>query len=385
MEKGKVKEEINPFKQFSVLKGQFVEPDETNIVDSDITTDTNTIVPENDGLKEDAIEAEKLAKGDKALEKVIEKTISKKKATEVIKEEEIEDLEETEEETEDPDKPSFKGFVKALYNNGIVDVDDTDEDFEDTEAGVGKVINKTVDKRINKWVESKNPDFIKFMEFTDNGGNPKDFLDIYYGRHSWEGFSVETEANQKAVISESLRLSEYTEEDINDMITEWTDNGTLEKRAKSALPIVQKHENKQKIAIVEMAKAEKLKEQKANEAYWNSFKEGLYKKEEIKGFKLTPKVKDNLWDFMTTVDRKTGKTPYQEATESDGDSSLLFAYLAMNKFDISKLETQVKTKVSKEFNKMLQNYSKTTKEKISSGITEEHQDESPFSAFRTIK
>jgi hypothetical protein len=55
-------------------------------------------------------------------------------------------------------------------------------------------------------------------------------------------------------------------------------------------------------------------------------------------------------------------------------------------FDISKLEKQVETKVSNKFGKMLKNYSKTSKEKISGGSTYGNEDGSnPFAAFRKIQ
>jgi hypothetical protein len=54
-------------------------------------------------------------------------------------------------------------------------------------------------------------------------------------------------------------------------------------------------------------------------------------------------------------------------------------------FDISKLEKQVESKVSNKFGKMLKNYSKSSKDKISGGLSEERNDSNPFSAFKTIK
>lgn len=374
-------QEVNPFKAFTVLKGEFQAPEGIESEFENIKTGKEGTVVENENQVIDEIpviepkKTTKLKKEDK-----VETTKIKPPTDEVIEEEDSEELEETEEQ----DKVSFKPFIKDLYNKGVLDIDGSEADFEDSEEGFAKGVNKTVENKINKWVESKHPDTIKFIEFTDNGGKPEDFLNVYYGKHTWKGFNIETEANQKAVIAESLRLSEYNEEDINDMITEWVDNGTLEKRAKSALPMVEKHEDKQKENILNLAKAEREKQTKANESYWNSFKDDLYKKEKLKGFNLTSKDKDDLWNFMTAIDRRSGKTAYQEATESDPEASLLFAYMAMSKFDTSKLKKQVKTEVSKEMGNMLKNYSKDSKTKLSSGKTNEEYETNPFEAFKKL-
>ena len=185
-------------------------------------------------------------------------------------------------------------------------------------------------------------------------------------------------------IRESLKLSGESEEDINDMIDEWEVNGTLEKRAKSAITKLQKHEKAQKEELVRIQKAQEEKRKAEQLEYWNNFKKQLYEKEQIAGFKVTPKLKDKLWDFMTTPD-KEGKTKYQRAVEQNADSSYLFAYLAMNNFDSSKLEKQVETKVSHNMSKMLKNYANSTKNRISSGGTDDNYDTNPFSAFKQIK
>lgn len=382
MGKDKNKEEINPFAAFTVLKGEFEKPNTENEVEDDVSSGDTTVVEDHDTLDEKSLEAKRLAEGDKKLKEVIEKTTKVKEDTEIT---EVEDTTVIEEVDETKNTNLFKEFTKTLFDKGVVDFDDSDEDFEESEEGITKIVDKTVQNRINKWVDELPDEYTKFLEFVQNGGKPKDFLDIYYGSHSWEGFSIESEANQKVVIAESLRLSGDTEEDINDMITEWAENGTLEKRAKSALPKVQKHETASKQHIVEITKQKADKEKKEQKEYWDNFKKELYSKEELKGFKLTPKLKDKIWDHLTSIDKRTGKTAYQMKMETDKEASLLFALQSANDFDLSKLEKQVTTKVSKNFSDMLANRTKTSKEKISSGRTDESDETNPFLAFKSIK
>ena len=393
-EEVKVKELENPFAQFSVLKGEFAnEPTSTTTIDNDdeITTGDETIIDDDKDAEAVKLEAERIAKGDAELAKTIakqEKALARKKALE-------EGNTEDEEDEEDPSKngtnsnptkdSAIREFVQGLSEKGIIDFDDKDEEFTDDEDGIETLLTKTVNNRIDKWAKTLPQDFSKLLEFVENGGSPKQFLDVYYGNHSWETFKVESEEAQKLAVTESLRLAGDSPEDIQEMVTEWADNGSLEKRAKSALVKLQKNETIQKEELTKIQKEHADKQRQSANEYWDTFKKDLYSKEDIKGFKLTPKVKDNLWSFMTQIDKKTGKTPYQLATETDKEASLLFALQAMNKFDISKLEKQVESKVANKYAGILKNYSKSSKEKISSGTTDTNYDTNPFAGFKNGK
>ncbi len=227
---------------------------------------------------------------------------------------------------------------------------------------------------------------LDFLAFIENGGNPRDFISTYYGNESWEDFSLESESAQKTAIRESLRLAGESPEEIEDLITTYEDTGILEKRAKVAKDKLIKKEAEQKVQLIELQKQRDAAEKEANRKYWNDFKSDLDKKEDLKGFKLTPKLKESLWKHMTMIDKSTGKTAYQLAIENDRDAQLLFALQSMNKFDISKLEKQVESKVVSKVSGILKNYQPSSKEKISSGRTHVDKDgEDPFALFGSIR
>jgi len=381
----------NPFGAFKILKGEFAPPSD----EDDIQDGEEGILKEepNDLTETSETEEDRLKKADKALEKIAERTAKKAKGETIqssqFKESNFEDDSDYSDDSDNSDNEetsAFKEFTKNLYQKGVLDFDDSDEDFEESEEGIEKLVNKTVGNRITKWVNDLPADYSKFLEFVQSGGKPKDFLNVYYGNHSWESFDIEDENKQALAVEESLRLSGEDEDEIRDMVDEWRDNGTLEKRAKSALVKLQKNEAIQKQEIVEIQKQQAAKQKEAQKQYWDGFKNDLFSRENIKGFKLTPKLKEKLWDHMTAIDRSTGKTAYQNSIDNNNEASLLFALQSMLDFDISKLEKQVETKVSNKFGKMLKNYSKTSKEKISGGSTYGNEDGSnPFAAFKKIQ
>lgn len=404
MGKENKKPETNPFGGFSLLKGEFPPPPPDTEGLDDIQSGDQTIVPEEDGLVDDATEA--IKKGDKALEKIqkAQEEALKKKNKEAAKpaktvkpvDEVSDDTEDTEDQEDEQEPPKnqpptddesegsgAKEYMKTLFEKGILDFDGSEE--EDSEEGISNNINKTLQNRIDKYVESLPEDGVKFLEYIQNGGDPKKFHEIYYKNSTWEDFKIDTEDAQKAAVKQSLRLAGESEADIEDMVTEWFDNGTLEKRAKSALVKLQKYEAGQKERLVQEQQREAARQQQEAKEYWDSFKKELYAKEDIKGFKLTPKVKDKLWEFMTVVDKRTGKTAYEKSVEDNKESSYLFAYLAMNNFDASKLEKQLESKVSNKFSAMLKNYNNQSKNRISSGSPDEDYGSDPFAAFKTAK
>lgn len=370
------KKNDNPFDAFDILKGNFVLPsnDESEDEEQEENTDSDDSEQEEQEFSQEA---------EDALKKVIEQQ-SKSKTPNSTEEADESEEEESDDNTTDEQTNGYIDAIKDLHEKGILDFES--DDIEDSEEGLEKAIQETINNKIKKHVASLGDEALDFLAFVENGGNPKDFVTTYYGNQSWSEFNIESEAAQKVAIRESLKLAGETAEDIEDLIAEFEDNGTLEKRAKSALLKLSKKEEEQKAQLVEAQKQRAEAEKAANKKYWDEFKSNLDKKEDIKGFKLTPKLKENLWKHMTLVDRSTGKTAYQMAIENDTDAQLLFALQSMTKFDISKLEKQVENKVTSKVSGLIKNYRPSSKEKISSGRTHVEKDgDDPFALFGKIK
>lgn len=373
-----VKEEMNPFAQFSLLEGKTPIPTD---VESDIETGDTALI--EDSVDEFIDESDSTKLADKKLEEVarIQAAKSKKKV------EPVDDTEGTDEvdDTEEVEDNGFKSAITHLSDKGILDI--SAEDIEDSEEGLEKAVDKTVSTRFEKLLKDKLGDEgLALLSFVEAGGDPKQFISAYYNDETWADYSIDSEASQKIALRESLRLSGESPETIEDMVQEFTDNGTLEKYSKSALNKLQKLEISQKEELLDRQQKAAIEAKKQEKQRFDDFKADLYAKEDIKGFKVTPKVKDNLWSFMTVSDKKTGLTGYQKALEDNKDASLMFAYLAMNNFDVTKLEKQVMTKVAGKLGGLLKNYKTSSREVLGSGRTEINDNEgNPFEGFKTIK
>lgn len=336
-----------------------------NIPKADEPENKNQEDPEN--IKEDKVEPKKATK--KELEKKVDDI-----------QEEPENKPENQEESED----GLHSFYGWLYENGVVEPLEEGKKVE-SEEDLKQVVSTTIKKGIEDYKNSHSEEVQKFIDFVDNGGNPREFHKLYYEQRSWKDVDVKSESNQELIVREALKLSGWDDEDIDSEISDKKDLGKLESLAEKFHKKLVAGEEEEKQSLIEAQKEYQKRQSELAKKQWDEFKEDLYKKEDLKGFKLTPKVKDDLWNFMTKVDKKTGKTPLQVHNDTNVDAQVLYAYLAMNNWDIEKLEKQVKTKVTSELNKKLKNIT-DSRNKISKGGSEQFVDDkgkNNFSAFRT--
>jgi len=379
--------EVNPFEGFDILKEGLPKIKIEEVISTD-TTPVATIKEPLKDLKEDLSEEEELIKAED--EHLKTKTPKSTKSDSMEVDEDVEETTEVKSEdkpTEEIEEFSFKPLVKYLSDKQIVDYDE--KNFEDNDEGLEKVITSTVEARVNEtlknYKESLPDDIHKLVEFVEAGGDPKKFLELYYGNHSFENFDITIETNQKLIIQEGLRLSGLEDSEILEEIQEIEDLGKLEAKAKLYLPKVQKVEKEQKQYLYDSQQEYSKQQEESRVKYWNSLKDELYTKEDIKGFKLTPKLKDQIWDHMTKpTDKKTGKTKLQINNETRKDAQFLYAYLDMMDFDLTKLEKKAESKVTSELRKKLGNFT-DNRAKLKGGKTEIQDQETGFEAFRVIK
>lgn len=288
---------------------------------------------------------------------------------------------------------SFKPLISYLGDKGIVDLEDGEiekltDDEEALEGVISKTITKNISEGINDWKESYNPEIQELLKFVELGGKPKDFYDVYYGNTSFENLKIDTEDNQKFVIRQGLKLSGWEDAEIEEELKDYEDLGKLETKASTHLKKLQVYEKSQKENLIKAQEENNIKTQETNKQYWNNLREELFKKEDIQGFKINQKEKEQLWDYMSTPDRKTGKTKLQEHNETNKDAQWLYAYLAKNNWDISKLERDVKTKVTSELRKNLGKFT-DDRNKLSgardNAREKTNEDNDPFGGFDKLK
>lgn len=353
-----------------------------SVEDTDNIANDDFSEEDEKALNEAVKKSEKIATEKKVVKKETEENIN---TTDII-------TEETEVETgviaepETIKENEFTAFAKYLAEKGVVDLDETDK--VETEEDLDNVVTKTIKNGIEAYKNSKPEDAQKFLEFVDNGGNPADFHKYYYGEASFSDYNVEgDEEAQKYVISEALKLEGFTPEEIEDEINDIVDLNKLEKKAATYLNKLKKVEKEQKEALLEAQKSYAKQQETQRVQEWKEFKDGLYNKETLGGFKVNSKMKDDIWNYMTKpVDKKTGETQYQKDSKENEDARYMFAYLLKNKWDIKALERQVETKQVSKLRDKLTNYTDTRNKNKAAKTQFELEDNNsnPFEAFGKI-
>lgn len=332
---------------------------------------------------EETLEKEEEEKNEEDIEE--EKEEDKEEAEK--EEEETKDKkEETSEETEEEDVSPFKNFANFLHENGIADYDP--EDFEDSEAGLLTMMDKTVKNAVQKYKESVPTKAAAFLEYLEAGGDPKTYIENSQSVPDYKGLSEDLltkESVQKALLTDWMRLQGYSDDDIVDSLKDYEESGLLEKQSKRIHPKLVAKQQEYEENLVVKQKQQHQEQIDAHKSYVEGVKKSIEDKDEIAGFELSKRKKDDFFKYITESD-KEGKTRLLQDIEADPDSQLKMAWLMYNKFDFSKIEKKVKTKVSGKLRDSLSNIDSTTKMSGSSKRKKKATDtqEMDFSSWKKI-
>lgn len=115
-------------------------------------------------------------------------------------------------------------------------------------------MSSTVEKEVERYKQSLPEDVHKLVEFVEAGGDPKQFMDLYYNQSSWADFRLEDESDSKVVLKEYLKAQGEDEDEINETLDTYEISGILEKKAKAALTKLQNAEKSYQEQLVEVQK-----------------------------------------------------------------------------------------------------------------------------------
>lgn len=332
------------------------------------------------------LEEEEEEEDDDSLEKEETKTSKKEEAKKDLENKEEENVENEEDIEEDDDNSPFLTFAKFLDENGIADYDE--ENFEDSEAGLLAMVDKSVEKGVKAYKDNIPEDAKKFLEYLEAGGDPKQYVENSQSIPNYRGLSddmLTKESVQKALVTDWMRLQGYSEEEISESLQDYEESGILEKQAKRIHPKLVGKQKEYEDNILNTQKEEHQKQIEAHKEYIEGIKKSIDSAEDIAGIPITKKAKDEFFKYVTESN-KEGKTKLLQDIEADPDAQLKMAWFMYNKFDFSKIETKAKTKVSSKLRDNLSNLDSSLKLKgKSKGSTKKKDsDELDLSSFKRL-
>lgn len=283
---------------------------------------------------------------------------------------EIPEGEVTEEEIEESDdsEVSQLGVIASfLKDEGIVDYEE--DEYEDTEEGFQQVIQNEIKKGIEKYKNDLDPLAQEFIEYVDKGGNPQNFVkatsDVDFSKIDVK--MIDGKENlQKQLVAELMRREGFDQDEISSDIQDFIDGGLIAKRANRALSKLKQLQTKDRQTLLSDQEQVSKQKEEDHQTFLTSLKDDIETRDEIAGFGVTPKAKKDFYNYITKVDRKTGKTRLVSDSEADKDSQLKMAWLYYNKFDFTKVEKKARTKATSSLKANLERASNISTKKLKS-------------------
>lgn len=271
-------------------------------------------------------------------------------------EEDDEELEETDEDTEDGSDDtteddlkieySFKGLASYLAEEGIVDFEDSD-DIEDSPDLIKNVVYSTAKNMVDEYKESIPDVGKKFLKYIEDGGDPNKFINSISAPIDFENIDLENIDNQKAVLSEFLKIQGYTDEEIREELIDYEDSLLLEKKSATALNKLKTFYSKQSDKLLQEQEALKELQAKELEEYVENIRNTIKESNNLGGLNVSASDKKDFEKYL--LSRGTdGLTQYErDIQENPIKTQIELAYLKYKKFDFTKVANKVKSEEAK--------------------------------------
>ena len=148
-------------------------------------------------------------------------------------------------------------------------------------------------------------------QFVKNGGKFEDFYKMQSEGLNLDTIDMEDETNQKAVIKELLKHSNYSDEQINKKISRYEDADMLYEESEDALDrLKQIRKNELEEAARQQEEFAKQQEEQSKK-FFNTVSADIDKLTDIRGIAVPKEDRKALFDYIFKVDQ-TGMSQYQK-------------------------------------------------------------------------
>lgn len=168
-------------------------------------------------------------------------------------------------------------------------------------------------------------------EYVKNGGKFEDFYGKQQQSLSYDNIDMDDEDNQKAVVSELLRYSGYTDEQIKNKISRYEDADMLEDESADALDrlkTIKQHE----LEIAQRQQAAYLKQQEEqSKQFYTDCMNQINSLSSIRGVQIPKEDRAKLADYIFNVDQN-GVSKFQKDYNNQDtfiNNLLMTAYMTM--------------------------------------------------------
>ena len=196
-------------------------------------------------------------------------------------------------------------------------------------------------------------------EYVKNGGRFEDFYEIQKEALSLDNIDMEDEVNQKAVIRELLKHSNYSDEQINKKISRYEDADMLYEESEDALDRLK---NIRQAELEEATRRQQeivRQQEEQSKAFFTSVTKDIDELTDIRGIAVSKEDRKALFDYIFKVDN-TGLSQYQKDFNSNLSKNLIeSAYFTMKADDlINKAEKKGESSAAEKLRKIMRHSTK---------------------------
>ena len=214
------------------------------------------------------------------------------------------------EETEDDTEPSDADVIEAQQVGLLFDavgqqlgwnMDDIDEkdrplNVEDLTKYWAEVIKE------NSKQEYADDRIQQLDEYVKNGGKFEDFYSKKSESLSLDNIDMEDETNQKAVIRELLKHSNYSDEQINKKIARYEDNDMLYEESEDALDRLKQIRTQELEEATRQQEEYARQQEEQSKAFFDSVTKDINSLTNIRGISIPKEDRKALFDYIFKVD-----------------------------------------------------------------------------------
>ena len=261
-----------------------------------------------------------------------------------------EDFEDSGEEIEDDDedKTAYQILMEDLVEKGVLFADE-DKEYDVDEDGIEELLDDTVNARLGSMFQ-ENEELAMLYDVVQNGGSIQDVMEIY-GEVNYSELDMSDAGTQEQVVIDYYTAKGISEDRISRLIDSSKDDGTFGNEVQEAYSALVNSQKAQMQEYLEGLEQRKIDEQEYAMEQMVTLRQTINNIEEIQGFKMDKRTKDDFFSYMTQPTRN-GMTRLQEDAQ-DYEKQLVMAFMYYTNFNSEDLQKRATTNVSDKLSKAL--------------------------------
>lgn len=216
-------------------------------------------------------------------------------------------------------------FFDAFAEELGWDVDDNEK--PDSMEGLVNYIEDTVkENSIPRYADER---IAQLDQYVKNGGKFEDFYNNMSQTMEYDNLNLEDESNQKMAVRDYLKLTGYSDEQINKKIERYEDADVLEDEAADALERLKEHRQYELQVQQEQQEQARIQSERQAAEFVNNLGTTINSLDSIRGVQIPKQDRKALFDYITKVG-SDGLTQYQKDFNANMTKNLIeSAYFTM--------------------------------------------------------